>query len=504
MSLDLYNLTRKYFSSFLGRTTQKQEEIKHLERYIPYYSPQLVSALKGGNSVNFLDIGAGTGKVSIPLLKKFEGINYSAREPNLGMGILLYLNYLTSDLPLQHLSINPDPSTDYGKEKYDFVLASHSLYYLGDWSSVVKSIYNSLVPGGTACIILGSKDSGLFKLRDKFFPQLFGVSPVPVESLESILSDGHILFTSHVLNSTLNISSSNLDSLEDSRDKNILEDGFWDMSLDSLFSFLLRVDYSKLPESTKEGVRDYINHTARFSEHLKLVDKAVWLYKKGSYSHEANPAFRPCKVSLGDLVNMFKPQFGHYFSQDVPALSSSLKESYFSALALDCVLSHWTGKLTIYKDSHNSRRAYNEELDEYMTVPIPGKRINEFLVYNPGAVKLSEFRGDPSRAFLLYVHNSDTLDYLLDHLLQEYSFLPEDEKAWLSDIEFLRLTLNIFKKFSHNKIFSSRVDGSTLAGLFVNSEYTNPFIEPRKLNPKLEEVYKGLGITPSRLCSREA
>ncbi len=526
MSLDLYNSTRKYFFSFLGRTTQKLEEIKHLEEYLPHYSPQMVSALEKGGSVNFLDIGAGTGKVSIPLLKRFQGMDYSAREPNLGMGILLYLNYLSNDFPMQRLSINPDPSTDYGKEKHDFVLASHSLYYLDDWPSALNAIYNSLVPGGAACIILGSKESGLFKLRDKFFPQLFGISPVPAESLERILANEHIPFTSHVLHSTLNISSSDLDSLDESRDKNILEDGLWDMSLDSLFSFLLRVDYSKLPESTKENVESLISHITKSSKHLELVDKAVWLYKKGNYSHKANPDFEPRKVNLGDLLDTFKTQFEYHFNKDVSALPPPLKEAYFSALALDCVLSHWIGKLLVYFIGDNAITKYDEVWDEPYPFPIPGRGIKEFLIYNPSDRKFSSFK-HLGNDILLYGHNSDIRDYLFAHIIQEHEFLPEEEKAYLSESELLRLVLNIFRKFKHNQVFSSRCDGSTLSGCFISYDmFAYEAFKPTDTNAKLEALYRKLGLnstfipkdftsefnlihkkidaTPSHLCSKEA
>jgi SAM-dependent methyltransferase len=487
---ELYNQQREYFLSFLARTTQKDKTIEHLLGNLPVYSPQTTTAIEEGKQTRFLDIGSGIGRVLIPLVVRLgDRINCTIQEPNLGMAVNFFLNYLVEDLHYRRLTINHKETFDYAQEQFDFVLSSHSFYYLPDWEDTLRVLYDSLVPGGAACIVMGSEQSELIKLRREFFPILHGESPKTAEDLEVVLEKAGIPYKVKPIHSRIDLAP---DIGEDGR--HLKESGTLNPSLESLFSFFLRTDYTKLPPEMQERVKRVIDEISD-GRYLNLTDRAVWITKPGVYEQRSDAGENPTQeVTLEYFIKLFEPSLESHFGGDVSFLSPGLKQAYFSILALDCVLTHPISRLVIYSDNNS----FVTQDEESRPVPIHSNRIKDFVLVDPRVkMKIKDSPCfDDKYYMLLYTLGQDMQEYLIMCLHQEYNFLPEQDKRDVPKREFFRLILNIFDKFKHNQVFSNRFDGSTLIGLYLISPYLarEKLRTPDEVTPKLAEYYRELGI----------
>lgn len=507
MGDDLYNRGRGNFLSFLARTTQKQREIEHLLDNFGDYAPDVFTALRQGKQARFLDAGSGTGRVFIPFVSKLRDdlpyksrdiIDYTVQEPNLGMAVLFYLNYLVEDLSEQRLILDPKDRFGYEKEEFEFILSSHVLYYISDWEEAINQIYSSLVPGGTACIFMSSEQGNLFQLRNEFFPRIHGTSPRSAEQLIKVIEKMDLPYQAYTLDSVLNISPKLSEEV-----RHLREDGILSPSPESMLSFLLRTDFEKLPQEMQARVISFLEQRSD-EKYLGLRDKAIWLKKPGEPRQRAEASCIPSKkITLECFLDRFRDQLESNFGQDLSFLSPGIKEAYFSILSFDAVLSHPISRLAFCYEE-NIRVSQD---DMPVTFPVPGRRINDFVIVDPDPKK-SRFKDLPcfrdEYYILLYTLNSDMTQYFFDHVKQEYGFLSEEVKNEIPKDEFVWLMFNLFDRFRHNQIFSSRHDGSTLVGLLLDSEYfaRDRMTTPETLTPRLEEYYQHLGITPSVPCSK--
>lgn len=99
----------------------------------------------------FLDIGAGSGDLTIPISQSFE--ETTIVEPNAKQAG--YLKRRCS-----HFIIYNDSweSVNLDLKRYDFILCSHVLYYIKEdqWLSTIKKMYTHLEDGGRIAIVLQS------------------------------------------------------------------------------------------------------------------------------------------------------------------------------------------------------------------------------------------------------------------------------------------------------------------------------------------------------------
>ncbi|MBW2982547.1 class I SAM-dependent methyltransferase [Candidatus Woesearchaeota archaeon] len=485
---ELYNEQREYFLSFLARTNQKQRTVENLADYLPVYSPQTVEAVKKGKRVKFLDLGPGIGGVFVPFTGSLgDKIDCVIQEPNLGMAVNFFFNYLMEDLPHQRLRIENKEVFDYDSEGFDFILSSHSFYYLPEWENTVQKVYDSLVPGGAACIVLGSRESNLIELRAKFFPELYSAAPKTAEDLEAVLDSMKIPYKSSLVHSRIDVS----DGVD--FEKSLKRVGTWEPSLDSLLSFMLRTDFTKLNPEMQKRVRAAVYSRAD-RRYLSLTDKAIWIEKPGRYEREDAAEIGREKFTLGDFVEKFRPMIENQFGEDVAFLSPGLREAYYSILALDCVLTHPLSRLSIM--SRNSALVTQD--DDARPTPILGQRINDFWIVDPENKGFKDCPGLQGEMYtLMFTLSHDTQTFLIEALYQEYDFLSEEDKRDVtSKTDFFGLILNIFDRFKHNQVFSNRHNGATLLGLYLMSEFLDreKLKTPKKVTPKLAEYYRELGI----------
>lgn len=101
--------------------------------------------------MNFLDIGAGGGDLTIPVSHSFDAT--MVVEPNKKQAKLLKRrcpNFKIINDVWEH--------ADLGQERHDFILCSHVLYYIeeSNWLATVEKMFDHLSEGGCIVIVLQS------------------------------------------------------------------------------------------------------------------------------------------------------------------------------------------------------------------------------------------------------------------------------------------------------------------------------------------------------------
>ena len=110
---------------------------------------EIISEL--AHRTSFLDIGAGGGALTIPTSQSFG--ETTVVEPNEKQA-----SFLRRRCP--HFKVYSDlwEKVDLGSKRYDFVLCSHVLYYIGEgnWLTTIGKMYAHLEAGGRIAIVLQS------------------------------------------------------------------------------------------------------------------------------------------------------------------------------------------------------------------------------------------------------------------------------------------------------------------------------------------------------------
>ncbi|MFH0977679.1 MAG: methyltransferase domain-containing protein [Candidatus Woesearchaeota archaeon] len=500
MKADLYDRQREYFFSFLARTDQKDNTIQHLKEKIGTYTPETMKAISEGKRVRFFDIGPATGRVTIPFVDSLRSdVELVIEEPSLGMAVSFFLNYLTYALPYENFHLKHDGKLAFNQEKNDFVLSSHSMYYLPDWKKAVSDLYGSLVPGGALCIIVSSDDSNLTAIRKKYFPKIHSSSAYSNTDLERILGNLSLDYDSFDICSRIDFA----DQIPNPA-THLRKEGIYKPSVDSLWSFLLWTDYSGLSDELKKHLNSFVKDRLDQDRWLQIKDTAYWIRKPGSSEHQFASSQANRKMTLEDVLKVFRPQLEKYFGPDVALMSNGLKEAYYTVLAFDCVLTHPLTKVTIMEE-------YNSTIDDNEGYPSPleGKQMRDFVVFDPclRMTKLSEWPTYLDQHYLFWHGKSfDTTLYLLDHIAQEFQFLKEEDKVGLNGKEFLRFILNLVDKHLPGRVFSNRYDGSTHLTDFLHSPMLSQTAlrVPETLTPELISLYDGAGLTLPEPSPREA
>jgi hypothetical protein len=104
-----------------------------------------------GHRRYFLDIGAGGGDLTIPTSQSFA--HTTVVEPNEEQA-----SFLSRRCPDFEVHNDLWRNVDLGSRRYDFILCSHVLYYIGwsDWLSTIQKMYTHLEAGGRIAIVLQS------------------------------------------------------------------------------------------------------------------------------------------------------------------------------------------------------------------------------------------------------------------------------------------------------------------------------------------------------------
>jgi len=110
---------------------------------------EVISGLR--SSERFLDIGAGTGNLTVSVSQFFaETTIVEPNERQAGVFRRRYPRFSVYDCRWE--------DADLGSDQFDFILCSHVLYYIParDWLKTIEKMYSHLAVGGTIAIALQS------------------------------------------------------------------------------------------------------------------------------------------------------------------------------------------------------------------------------------------------------------------------------------------------------------------------------------------------------------
>ena len=116
------------------------DQTRHLPESMATRGLQLILD-KAGASGRILEVGAGTGRISIPLLQR--GANLIGSDLSLEMMDKLRQKYSSARLAQASAEQLPFPS-----EQFDVVLTVHVLHLVGQWHEALYEIRRVLKPGG--------------------------------------------------------------------------------------------------------------------------------------------------------------------------------------------------------------------------------------------------------------------------------------------------------------------------------------------------------------------
>lgn len=164
----------EWFKAYLKFVDEKQS-IAHKFKEI-FLRPDFKTHINN-SSVKFLDIGCGNGVLTEKFLTDFCN-NFKTAKVELdaidvNSNLLEEFNHRFVQLP-ENVKIFSDKKDFFNSDinkKYDFIIASHVLYYADNLSDSLIKIHNSLSDNGRALIVHHSgKDCILAKLRAKYNP----------------------------------------------------------------------------------------------------------------------------------------------------------------------------------------------------------------------------------------------------------------------------------------------------------------------------------------------
>jgi len=147
------HLAREYGDQF--------QDASIVERYRkrPPYQTELIDLLLSklpDSSARVLDLGCGTGEVSIPLAQ--AGCSVDAVDPSEGMVALGA--EASSAVNWHHAYAEEFTYPQDAKGKYDLIVTANSLHWM-DWNIVFKKFKHALKPNGQLAVITGGEMFGL-------------------------------------------------------------------------------------------------------------------------------------------------------------------------------------------------------------------------------------------------------------------------------------------------------------------------------------------------------
>ncbi len=469
MGVDFYNRGREYFAEFLKHTDQKTVTVERLKQGFARYAPSVAQAIGDGKEVTLLDVGAGSGHSFIPFVGQFKtntNVNFVFEEPNIGMALLFFFNYLGHSFTLDRLNKYA------GQKNAGFISATHSLYYVADWEAKVQQIYDSLAPGGVASIVLSSEEGQLHSFRKKFFPLVGQPLPRSAEQLEDILQRHGI---SHVSERT--ISSLDVASIFQGAD------GY------NLLSFLLRTDVTDCPEIVEPAISEL--KCAANHERIPLIDHIIWIQKPGTYDAPVAQPREPKKeLTLREYRELFSQELEAFIGRDIDFLTPELRKSYVNLLLADSVM-----RQPVFGafDFDERNWFYGPDPLNYVIDYETGLLPDNVIVITKGIGSYTRFERDEDlqNIFWPVMRASDWSEHFLKRI---YEVLPPAEKQQFPNRKtFNRFVFNMFRTFEHFKALG--MDGRSVYENMSHWTIWNLKLFPEEAehvknncNPRLQEI----------------
>lgn len=147
---------------FLHHTDQKIIACRHILNHIK--KGGIVKSKRSIESWRFLDIGTGSGELTVPILRYLNAkLSYFLEavliEPQAGLRKILVSKLSTSfHSKIRIVEGKLEDFLGSTHEQFNFILCSHAFYHIGEWAKNLKKLLTLSTPTGRACIILASRE----------------------------------------------------------------------------------------------------------------------------------------------------------------------------------------------------------------------------------------------------------------------------------------------------------------------------------------------------------
>lgn len=290
-----FTSNHEWFDAFLRNTDNKQvlrtEVIRGLQTRFPKFWVERIANPDYNLSVQY--IGAGSGGLEIPLTSEFVDARRGEQRK-------IMVHYLDPSSEMQKTykdnakKANLQTSTDFEVFKYDnpsyyapsvdFVLASHSWYYIGGEvdtrvresmsRSLKKFTASTLEKKGIGLIVLHSETSDNFKIRSQMTPQVNpGEKERAGEELSVALSGLGISHEAVIVPTHTDVSS-------------CFQNGNFDPTPvgKNMLSFILRAPWDQQPEVIQNQMRDFITSFVDRNKKEMMFFRDLFIWIPGSES----------------------------------------------------------------------------------------------------------------------------------------------------------------------------------------------------------------------------
>ena len=247
----LYEKNSSVFSKYIALTNQKQILVGEITEKISKHF-----ALNYKKNLTLLDIGAGDGKVIVPIIenlkKKFD-LRVICIEPSRDL-----INEIKkkTEFPISFIQKNIE---DIDLPKADFILMAHLFGYIDNPQKEIQKVFKAINENGLGLIVIDNNESDDSKLRRQVLHNYKNIS----EELEEILATDKISYEKETVKSEIDVSGCST----------MNENG------KTIISFLRHKIFSELKELEVEELRSFILKLAKNNKLTKIEDY-LWIFKK--------------------------------------------------------------------------------------------------------------------------------------------------------------------------------------------------------------------------------
>ncbi|MBW2963508.1 class I SAM-dependent methyltransferase [Candidatus Woesearchaeota archaeon] len=486
---EFYNAQRQFFLSFKEHSNQKHVIAEHLKKRFPDFLPINKGYLK------FLDIGPGDGDISLPFYWPFknENVDFVIHEPSLGMSARFLMNYMINGHNFRRLHLYDNQGQENiacsQPEDFNFILASHVLYYMPNLEDSVQAIYDSLAPGGVACVVLTKKDGFLNKIRSKFKDH-FQDRNLTGQDVCDILDSKHIDYEREELISHTDLTDCMCEM--DPRDYTHLT-----IHGKNLVCFMLRTNYDFAENNNKWDIVKFIHdntltlngkapsNLACDQAHMncrqghnfyygadgvqrrfaQFTDDIIWIKKPGKYKpRDIDAKHRGLDehsfekdIVVRDVKDFLREPIKAYIEKDLPGMDEGLKEAYISFLVMDFFLGEPHYYMIVWMDHPFQPYHFERDGQQWIGVtPADALRIvsEDTSLHNIRSNERVDIRKITSQQPKTHPHYFEYLDSVADSI---QAHLPEESRKALNGTIFSQLVGTIYRVFRHHEVIS--VDG---------------------------------------------
>lgn len=249
-----YEKQSSTFQTYIKNTKQKEILVKNIIK-------KITSSFKKDQDFVFTDVGAGDGKVTIPI------INFLKDKTKLTCNVIEpsdLIDVLKQKSNFENINYLKKKIEDVNIPKSDFILVSHVLAYLNDYQKTIKSIYTSLKDKGIALIVTTNPKSGDVQLKIELGRDFASLKNINLtKNIINFLETNNITHQLETIPSEINTSGC----------ISLNEDG------KAIISFFYHEPFDELTNKDIKDFQSAVNELSNKDNKLMKKDDYIWVLK---------------------------------------------------------------------------------------------------------------------------------------------------------------------------------------------------------------------------------